>query len=137
MLLSPSTCRSTEKDQVNQSYQDFAADPVAQARELVDPPLVVAGASQGGVIARESVGQPGVTGVAGISTTRRAADDEERATMTGLVHIWCADGGPQFAAENIAANSTNSQWPHISIQHASSIIKIESTAAPFFPKLLR
>jgi pimeloyl-ACP methyl ester carboxylesterase len=95
----------------DQSYQEFAADTVAQARELVDTPLVVAGVSQGGVIAQESSGQPGVIGVVGISTTRRAADDEERATMTGLIDIWGADGGPQPVAENVAATSANSQQP--------------------------
>ena len=99
------------QNQVDQSYQDFAADTVAQARELVDTPIVVAGVSQGGVIAQESAGQPGVVGVVGISTTRRAADDEERASMTGLIDIWGADGGPQPVAENIAATSTNSQQP--------------------------
>lgn len=98
-------------NRVGQSYQDFAADTVAQARELVDTPIVVAGVSQGGVIAQESAGQPGVVGVVGISTTRRAADDEERASMTGLIDIWGADGGPQPVAENIAATSTNSQQP--------------------------
>ena len=95
----------------DQSYREFAADAVAQARELVDTPIVVAGVSQGGVIAQESAGQPGVVGVVGISTTRRVADDEERATMTGLIDIWGVDGGPQPVAENIAATSTNSQQP--------------------------
>lgn len=99
------------ENRVDQSYQDFAADSVAQARELVDTPIVVAGVSQGGVIAQESAGQPGVVGVVGISTTRRAADDEERASMTGLIDIWGVDGGPQPVAENIAATSTNSQQP--------------------------
>ena len=95
----------------DQSYREFAADAVAQARELVDTPIVVAGVSRGGVIAQESAGQPGAVGVVGISTTRRVADDEERATMTGLIDIWGADGGPQPVAENIAATSTNSQQP--------------------------
>lgn len=99
------------ENRVDQSYQDFAADTVAQAREVVDTPLVVAGVSQGGVIAQESAGQPGVAGVVGISTTRRVADDGERATMTGLIDIWGADGGPQLVAESIAATSTNSQQP--------------------------
>ncbi|WP_422246538.1 alpha/beta fold hydrolase [Corynebacterium variabile] len=95
----------------DQSYRDFAADTVARARELVDTPLVVAGVSQGGVIAQESAGQPGVVGVIGISTTRLAADDEERSSMNGLIDVWGADGGPQPVAEIIAATSTNSQQP--------------------------
>ncbi|HIW91682.1 MAG TPA: alpha/beta hydrolase [Candidatus Corynebacterium avicola] len=99
------------ENRVDQSYQDFAADTVAQARDLVDTPLVVAGVSQGGVIAQESSGQPGVVGVVGISTTRRAADDEERAMMNGTIDIWGTDGGPQPVAENIAADSANSEQP--------------------------
>lgn len=99
------------ENRVDQSYRDFAAETVGRARELTDTPLVVAGVSQGGAIAQESAGQPGVVGVIGISTTRRAADDEERAGMNGLIDIWGADGGPRPVAENIAATSTNSQQP--------------------------
>lgn len=99
------------ENQVDQSYQDFAADAVAQAQELVDAPIVVAGVSQGGVSAQESARQPGVVGVISISTTRRAADDEERASITGLIDFWGTDGGAQPVAENIAATSTSSQQP--------------------------
>ena len=99
------------ENRVDQSYQEFAADTVAQARELVDTPLVVAGVSQGGVIAQESSGQPGVVGVVGISTTRRTADEEERAMMNGTIDIWGTHGGPRPVAENIAATSANSEQP--------------------------
>lgn len=99
------------ENRIDQSYRDFAVDTVAQTRELAGTPLVVAGVSQGGLIAQESAGQPGVVGVIGISTTRRVADDGERAGMNGLIDIWGADGGPLPVAENIAATSTNSQQP--------------------------
>lgn len=95
----------------DQTYRDFAVDTIAAAREVTSTPLIVAGVSQGGVIAQESADQDGVIGVIGISTTRDVSAPEEIESMNQLLEVWGEDGPGEDVAAMIAANSANDIEP--------------------------
>lgn len=99
----------------DESFRDFAASSVAAARGVTSTPLVVAGVSQGGVIAQESADQDGVIGVIGISTTRDSAPQDEIESMNHLLAVWGEDGPGEDLAAMIASGSSNGAEPSASL----------------------
>lgn len=90
-----------------QPYPEFATSTVDEAVRLAGGPVVVAGVSQGGVIAQESATHPDVAGIVGIATTRCAADGDERERMMSLLDVWQPEGPPPPVANAIAEAATN------------------------------
>lgn len=89
-------------------YHTFAHTTTTQATELTNTPLIVAGVSQGGVIAQEASTHPRVVGIAGIATTRTAATADEKTLMEHLIASWEDTGPSDDIATAIAENATNS-----------------------------
>lgn len=104
---------------LDQSFREFAAASVAVARDVSSAPIVVAGVSQGGVIAQESAGQEGVIGVIGISTTRDVAPQEEIDSMNQLIDIWGEEGPGEELASAIAGRSTNGIEPSLPLTQSA------------------
>ena len=99
----------------DQSFRDFAVSSVDAARAVTSTPLIVAGVSQGGVIAQESADQDGVIGVIGISTTRDSAPPDEIESMNRLLTVWGEAGPGDELAAMIATGSTNGVEPSASV----------------------
>lgn len=93
-------------------YATFAHTSTTQAAQLTDTPLVVAGVSQGGVIAQEASTHPRVIGMVGIATTRSTASSEEQEFMNRLLDTWGEAGPSDDTAAAIANNATNSHPEH-------------------------
>lgn len=93
----------------DQDFATFAHTTTDHAATLTDTPLIIAGVSQGGVIAQEASSHPRVVGVVGIATTRQAATPQERETMESTCRSWGEKHPPSFLADIIARNATNSQ----------------------------
>ncbi|WP_312980262.1 hypothetical protein [Corynebacterium sp.] len=100
---------------MTRAFRDFAASSVDAARGVASTPLVVAGVSQGGVIAQESADQDGVIGVIGISTTRDSAPQDETESMNHLLAVWGEDGPGEDLATMIASGSSNGAEPSASL----------------------
>lgn len=99
----------------DQSFESFAIESAKLARHHFSGPIVAVGVSQGGVIAQETSGQPGVVGVVGISTTREAASKEESESMEYLLNAWGEGYADKDLVAGIAQGSTNGDEPAYSV----------------------